>query len=116
MYLMRYEEMIKFKIQYLYNDVYYRENGEIISDHEYDLKYFRLLELERDYPQLIDYIQVTNIVGSDLIDGFKKIRHEIPMLSIKNALNIDQLNDWLESCHNKIIAEYKVDGCSLSLF
>jgi len=114
---MTHNRMINLSIQIKHlNNMYYKSNISSVDDRTYDLIYYELVGLERDHPELVDYDSPINIVGSDLIDGFKKIKHEIPMLSIKNVLNTNELDDWLNKCYNDaIVVEYKIDGCSLSL-
>lgn len=98
------------------NIEYYVNNNPSISDYEYDHLYNELLILYKSYPQLFPKDNPIITLGSDLSEGFKKFRHSTPMLSIKNALDIDELKNWLKDKMSfTISAEEKVDGLSLSL-
>ena len=73
-----------------HDDLYYNLDAPEISDAEYD-KLFRELEnLEKNHPQLADPNSPTKRVGGKPIEGFKQIRHAVPMLSIDDVFELSQ--------------------------
>jgi DNA ligase (NAD+) len=68
----------------------------IISDAEYDRLYRELVELEQQHPELITPDSPTQRAGSDLSEDFPKVEHPAPILSLANALNVDELRAWEE--------------------
>ena len=99
---------------------YYTLDSPSITDQEYD-KYLKELEtLEEKYPEYKRPDSVTQRVGGQVISKFEKVRHEIPMLSLPDVFNIEEI----ESFYNKIkdagisphfVCEQKIDGLSVSL-
>ena len=96
-------------------------NGESpISDATYDAKYRQLKEYELNNPDLILPESPTQHASEDLSDGFKKVTHVVPMVSITNANGIEEACAWVEDTYKKYGAkkfelEYKLDGASLAL-
>ena len=99
---------------------YYTLDNPTITDQEYD-KYLKELEtLEEKYPEYKRPDSITQRVGGQVISKFEKVRHEIPMLSLPDVFNIEEI----ESFYNKIkdagisphfVCEQKIDGLSVSL-
>ncbi|WP_207497052.1 NAD-dependent DNA ligase LigA [Aridibaculum aurantiacum] len=101
---------------------YYVLNDPLISDAEYDQLYKLLEKIEHSHPELITTTSPTQRVGSSLNAAFKTVPHLVPMLSLENSYNADDLIDWdrkarevakkdeLEYC-----IEPKFDGASISL-
>lgn len=91
-----------------------------ITDQEYD-KYLReLYTLEEKYPELIRDDSPTKKVGGEVIEGFKKIIHEKPMMSLSNVFNEEEIRQFDDRIKKEgIIPEYvcelKIDGLSVSL-
>jgi DNA ligase (NAD+) len=111
-----------------YNDLYYKKGISEISDFEYDnlLKELEKLENQTGGDNLFVTEETeaspTRSVGSDLTEGFKKIRHKNKMLSIANSYNYDDLTDF-DSRIKKILekaddveycVELKIDGLAVS--
>ena len=119
-------EQIKNRMEYLINILneanynYYVLDNPTISDQEFD-KYLReLIELEMEYPNLKSNDSPTNRVGGEVIEGFEKVTHTIPMLSIGDVFNEDEIiafEDRIEKegYHPEYICELKIDGLSVSL-
>ena len=81
----RYEELIKIINEADYN--YHTLDNPTISDQEYD-KYLReLFDLEYQHPELRREDSPTQRAGGKILDGFEKVTHKIPMLSLSNVLN-----------------------------
>ena len=82
---LRIEELTKILNEANYN--YYILDNPTISDQEFD-KYLReLIELEMEYPDLKKEDSPTVRVGGEVLDGFEKVTHKLPMLSIGDVFN-----------------------------
>ena len=101
---------------------YYILNDPLISDNEYD-QLFKLLEkIEKANPELITTTSPTQRVGNSLNNSFKTVAHLVPMLSLENSYNAEDLVDWdrkAKDVAKKEELEYciepKFDGASVSL-
>jgi DNA ligase (NAD+) len=101
---------------------YYVMNDPLISDQEYDILYKRLEAIENKNPDLITTDSPTQRVGNSLNENFIAVPHLVPMLSLENSYNAQDLVDWdkrLDSFidHQKVhfSVEPKFDGASISL-
>ncbi len=102
------------------NEEYYVLDNPTISDNEYDSMLRELRSLEEKFPDYADPNSPTKRVGSLKLDKFEKFVHTVPMLSIEDAFNYDELRDFdkkLKSMDSDFnyICELKIDGISLSL-
>ena len=102
---------------------YYVLDDPEIPDVEYDRLYRELQAFEKQHPELITNDSPTQRVGDKPLDGFTQVKHEIPMLSLDNVFNEEELSDFnkriqlrLDS-EDEIIyaAEPKLDGLAVSL-
>lgn len=75
---------------------YYVQNDPVVSDFEYDQLYKQLQAIEEQFPALVTPDSPTQRVGKDLIESFGQVAHLIPMLSLDNSYNADDLNDFDE--------------------
>ena len=102
------------------NYKYYVLSAPTMSDREFDEKMHRLQELEAAHPELFDPNSPTQKVGSDIskVDGFPRIRHRYPMLSLANTYSREEVEDWVRKLPAgvEIVAELKYDGLSISLW
>jgi len=73
---------------------YYVQNQPVISDFEYDQLYKKLEAIEKNNPDLITLDSPTQRVASDLSEDFAPVEHTVPMLSLGNSYNADDLNDF----------------------
>ena len=114
----RYEELIRIINEANYQ--YYVLDNPTLTDQEFDKYYRELQNLEEKYPELNDPNSPTKRVGSKVIDKFEKVNHKIPMFSLQDVFNEEELEDF----DNKIIkagiipeyvCELKIDGLSVSL-
>jgi DNA ligase (NAD+) len=101
---------------------YYVENNPLISDYEYDVLYKKLELFEQQNPLLITKDSPTQRVGVGLIKDFPKVQHLVPMLSLENSYNEEDLLDWDRKAKelsglNEIeyTIEPKFDGASISI-
>ncbi len=102
--------------------LYYVLDRPEISDAEYDRLMRRLQELEAQHPELISPDSPTQRVGGKPREGFVKVRHSSPMLSLDNALNEDELREFDRRVRTLLgdepflyIAELKLDGLSMAV-
>lgn len=95
-----------------YADAYYNNNESLISDFEYDKLVEELNELYKKHG-----ITPTK-VGANPISKFSKVEHKVPMLSLENSYNIEDIVKWIQSvCDTNTIeieVEPKIDGLSIS--
>ncbi len=93
-----------------------------ISDEALDSLKHELYALEQNFPDLITKTSPTQRVGGEVLSGFKKVKHEIPMLSIEDVFSEEEFSDWEERIQKLIphslidyYAEVKMDGLAISL-
>ena len=105
-----------------HNRLYYVEATPEIPDRDYDRKMAELQQLEADHPEYDSPSSPSHKVGGEPIEGFEQFEHRVPMLSIDNAFEEQELIDWdaglrksfdRESLEYSI--EYKIDGVALAL-
>ena len=102
------------------NYEYYNLDNPTITDQEYD-KYLReLINLEEKYPDLADPNSPSKRVGGEAIDKFNKVTHAIPMISLANVFNEEEIRDFDKRIRNAgftptYVCELKIDGLSVSL-
>jgi DNA ligase (NAD+) len=101
---------------------YYVQNEPLISDFEYDTLYKQLEKFEKEHPDAITVDSPTQRVGAGLVKDFPKVQHLVPMLSLENSYNADDLLDWDRKCRElsglsevEYSVEPKFDGASISL-
>lgn len=115
---LRIEELTKILNDANYS--YYVNANSIITDQEYD-KYMRELEeLEEKYPSYAKEASPTKRVGGEVIDSFKKVYHEKPMLSLSDVFSESEVISFhdriiKEGICPKYVCELKIDGLSVSL-
>ena len=114
----RIEELTKILNDANYN--YYILDNPTITDQEFDKYLQELIELEIEYPYLKKNDSPSMRVGGGVIEGFDKITHKLPMLSIGDVFNeegIIAFDDRIkkEGFNPKYICELKIDGLSVSL-
>jgi DNA ligase (NAD+) len=102
--------------------LYYVMDSPVISDAEYDAMMNELKRLESEHPDLITPDSPTQRVGGKPAEGFQKVRHSRPMLSLDNAYTEEELRDWDRRVHElagnlpvEYTAELKLDGLSIAL-
>src|ERR1043166_7423809 len=102
--------------------LYYVLDQPEISDAEYDALINRLRDLETQHPELITPDSPTQRVGGKPREGFVKMEHSRPMLSLDNAFGEDELRNWDRRVRElagsdkiEYVCEFKLDGMSLAL-
>ena len=99
---------------------YYVLDNPTITDQEYDKYNRELINIETEYPELILANSPTRRVGGEVIDSFNKVTHKIPMLSLSNVFNEEEIKDFANKIEKagikpEFVCEYKIDGLSISL-
>src|SRR6202158_6149365 len=102
--------------------LYYVLDSPEISDAEFDKLMRQLKDLEAEHPELIAADSPTQRVGGKPREGFVKVPHSSPMLSLDNTYNEEELRDWERRVHElngrtdvDYVCELKLDGMSLAL-
>ncbi len=105
----------------LHNDLYYQSDAPEISDFEFDQLLERLKTLESEQPELITPDSPTQRIGGKA-DSLKPFTHNVPLMSLDNSYNLDDLKAFTERCEKlaegrklEYVAELKIDGLSVSL-
>jgi DNA ligase (NAD+) len=102
--------------------LYYVLDSPEVSDAAYDALMNELKRIEAEYPELLTPDSPTQRVGGKPAEGFKKVRHSRPMLSLDNAYSTEELADWDRRVRElagglpvEYTAELKMDGLSVAL-
>ena len=101
---------------------YYIENDPVVSDYEYDQLYKALEKIEKEYPELITLNSPTQRIATVLNKSFNTVQHLVPMLSLENSYDAEDLIDWDRKAKElsglkevEYCVEPKFDGASISL-
>lgn len=110
------------KLLWHHNNLYYNLDKPEISDYEYDLLYAKLKKLEKEDPSLITPDSPTQRIGGKSSSSFAPIEHIVPMMSLDNTYNEEEMHAWYErtaktlnSRNFEMVVESKIDGLSCSL-
>ena len=106
-----------------HNRKYYVEAAPEITDREFDKLLQELQTLEKKHPELQSPDSPTQRVGGEPIEGFVKVTHRVPMLSIENSYNADDLKKFDSDVKKaagkafpvEYVVELKIDGVSMSI-
>ena len=114
-------EQLRKQIRF-HSDLYYNQDNPVLSDTQYDELFRRLQELEKQYPQFITPDSPTQKVGGQASRAFSEVVHRVPMMSLDNSYNADEIRDWHERAvkilgrdNFEMVVEGKIDGVSCSL-
>lgn len=102
--------------------LYYVENRPVISDYEYDHLLKKLEKMEAEHPEWVTETSPTQRVKDPLTKGFKQASHAVPMLSLDNTYNQEELEDFIERVYKLLekkqvpfCTELKMDGVAVSI-
>nr|WP_223334905.1 NAD-dependent DNA ligase LigA [Psychrobacter pacificensis] len=107
-----------------HNYAYYVLDNPILEDSEYDQLRRSLLEIEQAYPDLVQPDSPINQVGDMPLSAFTQVTHDIPMLSLGNVFEYDDLRDFMRRVNDRLSdsqqnpeyeMELKLDGLAVSL-
>ncbi|MFZ5949171.1 MAG: DNA ligase LigA-related protein, partial [Candidatus Rifleibacteriota bacterium] len=98
--------------------LYFVKAAPEISDREFDTLMHQLIEMEKQYPELITPDSPTQRVG-EAVTSFNTVTHRVPMMSIENSYSLNDIADWLGRIEKlagrsvfPVVAELKIDGVS----
>ncbi|MBQ4472075.1 MAG: NAD-dependent DNA ligase LigA [Alphaproteobacteria bacterium] len=107
-----------------YDEAYHQKDAPLVSDAEYDALRRRAEQLEAEYPDLIPENSLSRRVGFQPASGFKKLEHAVPMLSLQDIFDEQDVIDFMDRLHKflglpadapiDIVAEPKIDGLGYS--
>jgi len=109
------------KLLHEYGYAYYVLDKPVVADSVYDQLLHELIALEEANPSLIYPDSPTQRVGGTVVEGFKKVTHDYPMLSLSNAFNEADLREFDRKVrqaigdHFSYVCELKIDGLAISL-
>jgi DNA ligase (NAD+) len=105
-----------------HDHLYYTRNEPEIGDQQYDELFAELKALEAEHPEIVTPDSPTQRVAGKPLDEFATVRHAIPMLSVDNTYNADELKAFDERVHKQLdtsdydyVVEHKIDGLAVSL-
>ena len=103
-----------------YAKEYYVNDAPSVPDSEYDRLMNELIELEREHPEYSDPLSPTKRVGGIVLDGFVKVTHDKPMLSMGDVFSYDELKGWAADIQKQVgkvsySVENKIDGLAMSV-
>jgi len=104
---------------------HYYNNTPIISDGEYDILFNLLLDREKNFPDCVTQNSPTQLVWAPPVSGFTKKEHRVPMLSLQNTYNEEDIRNWHEFIERQLLkhektewtycVEAKLDGSSVEI-
>ena len=101
------------------NLAYHTEDQPIMTDYQYDMYLKELVTLESENPQYDDPSSPSKKIGGDVLSAFTKVTHEVPMMSLSNVFNKEELIKFHERIIEKTevtyVSELKIDGLAVSL-
>ena len=105
-----------------HNQAYYGEDTPVVSDAEYDALVRELRDLEEQHPELAGVDSPTSTVGTGTVTTFDPVTHRVPMTSLDNAMDEDELAAWGERVAKglpdeavRYVCELKIDGLAISI-
>jgi DNA ligase (NAD+) len=105
-----------------HNERYHTLDDPEISDADYDALVRELRQLEADHPDLVSEDSPTGLVGGAISASFSAVTHRVPMMSLDNAMDADELRAWadrvvkgLDGAEPTFVCELKFDGLAISL-
>ncbi len=106
-----------------HDELYHTQDNPELSDAEYDKLRAELLDIEKKFPDLATADSPSQTVGAKIASGFKTVRHALPMLSLANAFEEQDVADFVARVKKflnmseplAIVAEPKIDGLSCTL-
>ena len=115
----RYNELVELitKANYEYHVL---DNAETLTDEEYDNYLRELYKIESDHPDWVRSDSPTHKIGGVILDKFEKVTHNIPMMSLADVFNEDEIREFdarirKEGIDPKYVCELKIDGLGVSL-
>ncbi|WDC91540.1 NAD-dependent DNA ligase LigA [Latilactobacillus curvatus] len=104
-----------------YSEAYYTKDAPVVEDHVYDELYRDLETLEAAFPIIVTNDSPTQKVGDQVLPGFKKVTHEVPMLSMGDVFSEEELATFDNRLQKNVEhaieynVELKIDGLAIDL-
>src|SRR6185503_15379915 len=105
-----------------HDHAYHVEAQPKVSDREYDRLYHELLELEKEFPELVAPDSPSQRVSGEPLKEFKPVQHLVPMLSLDNTYSQEEVRDFVRRVERILpneklewVVEPKVDGVAINL-
>lgn len=99
-----------------YSRLYYEQDAPEISDQAFDNLMNELKELEAAFPELRTASSPTQHVGGKASRSFRKVTHKVPLLSLRDVFNVQEVTDWWNTSGKDICdVEAKIDGLSVAV-
>lgn len=114
----RYEELKKILIKA--NEEYYTLDNPTLTDREYDNYMSEFLKIESEHPEFITPDSPSQRIGGTVISKFEKVKHRVPLMSLADVFNYEELLEWDKKVKKEIskpqyVCELKIDGLSVNL-
>lgn len=114
----RMNELIELLNKYSYE--YYTLDNPSVDDAEYDRLMQELIKIESCHPEWVRDDSPTRKIGGEIISEFVKVKHDVPMLSLGNVFNEEEIKDFDEKIskvftNHEYVCELKIDGLAVSL-
>lgn len=88
---------------------YYVLDDPSVPDAEYDRLFRQLQQLESEHPHLITSESPTQRVGNQPLDGFKQVQHKVPMLSLDNVFNPEELRAFDQRLRERLKLDHAIE-------
>jgi len=105
-----------------HDHAYYVEAQPVISDQEYDRRYRELIDLEKEFPDLVTLDSPSQRVGGEPLTGFKQVQHLRPMMSLDNTYSQEEVRQFIARAQKLLpneklewTVEPKIDGVAMNL-
>ena len=114
----RMNEIIELLNKYSYE--YYTLDKPTVEDAEYDRLMQELIRIESSHPEWVRLDSPTRKIGGEVISEFKKVTHKVPMMSLGNVFNEEEIRDFDEKVskvfpNHEYVCELKIDGLAFNL-
>lgn len=99
---------------------YHTLDNPLITDYEYDKLFNELVKLEEEHPEYMDLTSPTNKIGGEVLDEFKKVKHDVPMMSLSNTFTEEELISFFNKIKKEypnvnFVSELKIDGLAVTI-
>lgn len=104
-----------------YSEAYYTKDAPVVEDYVYDGLYRDLQDLEAAFPEIVTADSPTQKVGGEVLPGFNKVAHSLPMLSMGDVFSFDELREFDARLRKNVqqdfaySTELKIDGLAIDL-
>ncbi len=95
---------------------YYDEDDPEISDFEYDMLMLELRNLEKDFPEFVTSDSLTQHVGGTVKEGFEKVEHEVPLQSLQDIFDFEELYAFDERVRKALEKETELEDGQIEFF